>query len=54
MEERLSRLTGLALLAHRTEREFGVRLPGQDIAPGVGDIHLNSTLRELALYGIAD
>jgi uncharacterized protein (DUF58 family) len=50
-EERLSRLTGLALQATRREREFGVRLPGKSIAPGMGQAHLENVLRELALYG---
>jgi uncharacterized protein (DUF58 family) len=51
-EERLSRLTGLALKATRNDREFGLRLPGLEIPPGVGQIHLDRVLRELALYGL--
>lgn len=51
-EEKLSRLTGLALQAKRSEREFGMRLPNQEVAPGTGEAHLESVLRELALYGI--
>ena len=51
-EERLSRITGLALQASQQEREFGVRLPGIDIAPGVGPVHLQHVLRELALFGL--
>jgi uncharacterized protein (DUF58 family) len=50
-EERLGRLAGLALRATRLEREFGVRLGSADIAPGVGEAHLEAVLRELALYG---
>ncbi|MDP6377230.1 MAG: DUF58 domain-containing protein [Pseudomonadales bacterium] len=53
VEERLGRLTGLALRATRLEREFGLRLDGMEIAPGVGDAHLEQVLRELALYGMA-
>ena len=50
-ETRLSRLTGLALTHARKEREFGMRLPGVDIPPGVGEAHLEKVLKELALYG---
>lgn len=50
-EERLSRLTGLALKATRLEREFGLRLGARKIAPGTGESHLEQVLRELALYG---
>jgi len=54
VEEKLSRLTGLALRATRSEREFGLRLPNRSISPGVGQAHLETVLRELALYGIGD
>ena len=52
-EERLQRLTGLALTATRQEREFGLELAAGTvrIAPGVGEAHLETVLRELALYG---
>jgi len=52
VEQKLSRLTGLALQATRNEREFGLRLPGLNVSPGLGQIHLDYVLRELALYGI--
>ncbi len=50
-EEKLSRLTGFALQATRAGLEFGVRLPGKDISPGVGQGHLDVVLKELALFG---
>lgn len=50
-ETRLSRLTGMALTAARTEREYGLRLPGVEVKPGVGQAHLERVLKELALYG---
>ncbi|MEQ8691499.1 MAG: DUF58 domain-containing protein [Pseudomonadales bacterium] len=53
-EEKLSRLTGLALQATRLEREFGLRLPGVEISPSIGQLHLEKVLRELALYGLAE
>ena len=52
LEEKLSRLTGLALQATQEDREFGLRLPSSEIAPGLGQGHLDLVLRELALYGI--
>jgi len=54
LEERLSRLTGLALRASRAELEFGVRLGGRQIGPASGDAHLEQVLRELALHGLSD
>ncbi|MDA1076052.1 MAG: DUF58 domain-containing protein, partial [Proteobacteria bacterium] len=51
LEEKLGRLTGLALRATREAREFGVRLGSIVIPPGIGEVHLEQVLRELALYG---
>jgi uncharacterized protein (DUF58 family) len=51
LEERLSRLTGLALTAARQDREFGLRLGAVELPPAVGEAHLERVLRELALYG---
>lgn len=51
-EEKLSRLTGLALRATQNEREFGLRMPGVEIPPGVGKKHLERVLIELALFGM--
>lgn len=52
LEERLSRLTGLALQASRAGREFGLELPGVHIEPGIGEPHLERALRALALHGL--
>ncbi len=52
LEERLSRLTGLALEASRRQREFGMRLGAMVIPPALGETHLEWTLRELALHGL--
>ncbi len=51
LEERLSRLTGMALRAARLGREFGLRLGRTEIKPAVGEAHLERVLRELALHG---
>ena len=52
VEERLSRLTGMALNAARSGREFGLVLPGATVRPGIGDLHRDSILQALALYGL--
>ncbi len=52
LEEKISRLTGLALKASRLEREFGLRLGSTNITPALGEAHLEQILRELALYGL--
>ena len=52
LEERLSRLTGMALTASRLGREFGLHLPTLTIKPARGEAHLERVLRELALYGL--
>lgn len=52
LEERLSRLTGMALQAARRDREFGLRLGGLEIKPALGTVHLERVLREVALYGL--
>jgi uncharacterized protein (DUF58 family) len=52
LEERVSRLTGMALQAARLDREYGLRLPGVEISLGAGDAHLERILKVLALYGL--
>jgi uncharacterized protein (DUF58 family) len=52
IEERLSRLTGMALTAARRELEFGLRLGAVEINPGLGEAHLERVLRALALHGV--
>lgn len=49
-ELRLSRLTGMALNAYNSDKEFGLKLPQIEIAPNSGKTHLNHVLKELALY----
>ncbi len=52
LEERISRLTGLALQATRLDREYGLKLANVRIPPGRGEAHLEQVLRELALHGL--
>jgi uncharacterized protein (DUF58 family) len=51
LEERLSRLAGLALTATREGREFGARIGPRNFAANTGEAHLEAVLRELALFG---
>lgn len=53
-EERLSRLTGLALRAERAGRDYGLELPGTRIPVGSGDHHQQKVLRALATFGLSD
>jgi len=53
-ELRLSRLTGMALTAHKHESEFGLKLPQQEIPPNSGKAHLQHVLATLALFGFTD
>jgi len=52
LEEKISRLTGLALKATRLDREFGLQLGNLKIRPARGEAHLEHVLKELALYGL--
>ena len=52
VEQRLSRLTGLALTANQENREFGLKLPGVTVPPGIGKAHLEQVLAELAVHGL--
>ena len=49
-EERLSRLAAWTLAAHRAGAEYGLRLPGVDIAPANGDMQRRQCLEALALW----
>ena len=49
-EERLSRLTAWTLAAHRAGADYGLRLPGVEIAPADGDAQRRRALEALALW----
>jgi uncharacterized protein (DUF58 family) len=53
-ERRLSALCYWVLDYHRRELEFGLRIPGFELAPAKGDRQRDRALRALALYGLAD
>ena len=49
-EARLSRLAAWVLAAHRAGIDYGLRLPGLEIAPAQGDAHRRACLEALALW----
>lgn len=53
-ETRLSRLTAMLLAAERTQQAYGLRLPGKEYAPGLGNAQRECCLKALALFGIED
>lgn len=53
-EQRLSAMCYWVLELQRREREFGLRLPGRELAPGSGERHCRRALRALALHGLGD
>jgi len=53
-ETRLSQLCQWVLKAEAEGKEYGLRLPGVELAPARGDGHRRRCLETLALYGITD
>lgn len=51
-EDRLSQLSRWILDAEQKGLEYGVRLNAKEIEPGLGEVHRNTCLKELALYGL--
>lgn len=51
VEDRLSALCGWVLACAAARDDYGLRLPGVEIAPGRGEAHRVRLLRALALYG---
>jgi uncharacterized protein (DUF58 family) len=52
VEQRLSHLCYWALEFERRNEEYGLRIPGVTIAPGVGEKQRDAVLKALALYGL--
>ena len=50
VEERLSQLALWVIEAERARRPYGLRLPGTQIAPSLGEPHFHRCLRALALF----
>lgn len=53
VEQRLSALARRVLDYQRQEVEYGLRIPGTELAPAGGERHRERALRALALYGVA-
>jgi uncharacterized protein (DUF58 family) len=53
MEQRLSRLAGWVLAAERAGVNYGMRLPGHEVAPARGEVHRAMCLQALALHGVS-
>ena len=53
VEQRLSQLTWLVLEAERAQLPYGLKLPGNSIAPARGKHHRDACLEALALFGAA-
>ena len=49
-EDRLSQLALWVIEAERARHPYGVRLPGEQISPSVGEAHFHRCLRALALF----
>jgi uncharacterized protein (DUF58 family) len=54
VEQRLSHICYWALEFDKRNEEYGLRIPGTVIEPGVGEKHLEEILKVLALYGADD
>jgi uncharacterized protein (DUF58 family) len=50
LEQRLSRLCAWVLMAEAQELDYGLRLPGVELAPAQGEMHKRHCLEALALY----
>ena len=53
-EARLSRLCYWVLQLNSSNDEYGLRLPGVEIAPARGEAHREAVLKQLALFEIQD
>jgi uncharacterized protein (DUF58 family) len=54
LEARLSRLTRQVLLAEAQGVSYGLRLPGRELGPDLGESHCDACLKALALFDVDD
>lgn len=54
VEVRLSHLCRMVLDFHQEQRQFGLKLPGVQVAPSKGEAHKVRCLQALALFGVGD
>ena len=50
MEEKLSQLTLWVIEAERARQPYGLRLPGVEISPALGQMHFHRCMRSLSLF----
>jgi uncharacterized protein (DUF58 family) len=50
VEHRLSMLTHQVLAAEEANLAYGLRLPGNELGPGLGERHRDECLKALALF----
>jgi uncharacterized protein (DUF58 family) len=50
LEEKLSQLTLWVIEAERARQPYGLRLPGIEISPALGQMHFHYCLRTLSLF----
>ena len=51
-EQRIASLTRRVLTAQQASRVYGLRLPGVELPPGSGQLHLSRCLEQLALLPV--
>jgi len=54
VEERLSQLALWIIEAERARRPYGLRLPGTEIPPAIGQPHFHQCLRALSLFHVKE
>ena len=54
VEERLSQLALWVIEAERARRPYGLRLPGNEIPPAIGQQHFHQCLRALSLFQLKE
>jgi uncharacterized protein (DUF58 family) len=54
VEERLSQLALWVIEAERARRPYGLRLPGVEIPPAIGQMHFHQCLRALSLFELRE
>jgi uncharacterized protein (DUF58 family) len=54
VEERLSQLALWIIEAERARRPYGLRLPGTEIPPAIGQPHFHQCLRALSLFQVKE
>ena len=52
-EQRIRQLTRWVIDAHTNQQSYGLRLPGQELAPNTGEAHYHQCLQTLALLDAA-